>query len=203
MRCALNFLNARRRTHDAERKVKPKNIILGVTASIAIYKACEIIRLLLKGSICLSVVMTENATRLMSPQVFASLAGGRVYPLRPKLQFAPLSDYEIGHISLAKNADLVLIVPATANIIGKIANGIADDLLSTTVMATRAPVLIAPAMNENMYKNKIVQANIQKLKSLGYKFIEPIKGKLACGDVGVGHLAEVETIVREARRLLK
>ena len=179
--------------------MKKKNIILGIAASIAIYKACDIIRGLLKANVCLSAVMTRNATHLMSPQVFSALIGGRVY----WDEFASSSNWEIEHISLAKRADLVLIAPATANIIGKIANGIADDLLTTTVMATRALVVIAPAMNENMYKNKIVQANIQKLKGLGFKFIGPMTGKLACGDVGVGHLAEVEIIVKQVKRFLR
>jgi phosphopantothenoylcysteine decarboxylase/phosphopantothenate--cysteine ligase len=179
--------------------MKKKHIILGVTASIAIYKACEITRRLLKTNLDVSVVMTRNATRLISTQVFSSLVGGRAY----WDEFKDPANWEIEHISLAKKADLVLIAPATANIIGKIANGIADDLLTTTIMATRAPVLIAPAMNENMYRNKIVQANIQKLKNLEYKFIAPTRGKLACGDVGSGHLAEVETIIKEVKRSLK
>jgi phosphopantothenoylcysteine decarboxylase/phosphopantothenate--cysteine ligase len=179
--------------------MKAKNIILGVTASIAIYKACEIVRRLLKDKFSLNMVMTRNAARLITPQVFSSLIGGPVY----WDEFQSPTNWEIEHISLAKKADLILIAPATANIIGKIANGIADDLLSTTVMATRAPVLIAPAMNENMYKSKIVQENIQKLKSLGFKFIGPKIGKLACGDVGVGNLVEVEVIIKEAKRLLK
>lgn len=179
--------------------MKSRNIILGVTASIAIYKACEIIRKLLKANLGLSVVMTNNATRLISPRVFSSLIGGRVY----YDEFASPANWELEHISLAKSADLVLIAPATANIIGKVANGIADDLLTTTVIACRAPVLIAPAMNENMYKNKIVQANIQKLKKLGFKFIGPTRGELACGDVGIGRLAEVEAIIKEVKRSLK
>jgi phosphopantothenoylcysteine decarboxylase/phosphopantothenate--cysteine ligase len=198
--------------------IKRKNIILGVTASIAIYKAFEIARRLLRDNFALSLVMTRNATRLVSPQVFSALIGGQVYPIRKKASiqgytqlsngvywdmFDTTVNWEIEHISLAKKADLILIAPATANIIGKIAQGIADDLLSTTVMATRAQVLIAPAMNENMYRNKIVQENIQRLKNLGYKFIEPKVGKLACGDVGVGHLAEVETIIKELKKLLK
>lgn len=197
--------------------MKMKKIILGVSASIAIYKACEIVRQLMRDNLSVSVVMTEHAKRLISPQVFSSLSGGRVYPhtnynTRENRAigggvywdiFADIGSWEIKHISLAKEADLVLIAPATANIIGKIASGIADDLLTTMVMAVRAPVLIAPAMNENMFKNKIVQGNIQKLKNLGYKFIEPKRGRLACGDIGVGHLAEVETIVKEVKRSLK
>ena len=190
--------------------MEKKNIILGVTASIAIYKACEIIRRLNEANLGLSVVMTKNATQLISPQVFSSLSRGRVYPVRKAFsngvycdEFTNHKDWDIEHISLAKKADLVLIAPATANIIGKIANGIADDLLSTLIMAVRVPVLIAPAMNENMYKNKAVQANIQKLKELRFKFIGPKTGKLACGDVGLGHLAEVETIAKEVKRFLK
>ena len=179
--------------------MRQKNIILGITASIAIYKACEIVRRFLRDNVSLTVVMTKNATRLISPQVFSSLIGGQVY----WDGFTSRSNWEIEHISLAKRADLVLIAPATANIIGKIANGIADDLLTTTIMASRAPILIAPAMNENMYKSKIVQANIQKLKGFGFKFIEPTIGKLVCGDVGVGHLAQVETILKASKRLLK
>lgn len=189
--------------------MKAKHIILGVTASIAIYKTCEIIRRLIKANLCLSVVMTKNATRLISPQVFSSLIGrqddasvknfgGGVY----WDEFVSSAPWKIEHVSLAKRADLVLIVPATANIIGKIASGIADDLLTTTIIATRAPILIAPAMNENMYKNKIVQANIKKLKSDGFKFIAPEMGRLASGDIGIGHLAKAETIVKEVSRAL-
>jgi phosphopantothenoylcysteine decarboxylase/phosphopantothenate--cysteine ligase len=178
--------------------MRPKNIILGITASIAIYKACEIVRRLVKANLSLSIIMTKNATRLISPLVFSSLAAGQVY----SDEFTHPANWKIEHVSLAKKADLVLIAPATANIIGKIAAGIADDLLTTTIMATRAPVLIAPAMNENMYKNKIVQANINSLKKLGFKFIEPKIGKLACGDVGVGHLREVETIIKAVKQHL-
>jgi phosphopantothenoylcysteine decarboxylase/phosphopantothenate--cysteine ligase len=111
-------------------------------------------------------------------------------------------DVEIEHIALADKAALVLIAPATANIIGKIASGICDDLLSCTVVATKKPVLIAPAMNENMYTNRVVQYNINKLKSLGYKFIPPRKGELACGKVGWGCLAEIEEIVRQVKKIL-
>ena len=208
--------------HKSNKRIKTKNIILGVTASIAIYKACEIVRQLLREAFCINVVMTDNATELVSPQLFACLTNGWVHPT-PFPEGKPVNrpgscdvynqmfmhpedwqrDWGIEHIALAKQADLVLIAPATANIIGKITNGIADDLLTTTVMATRAPVLIAPAMNEGMYKNKIVQSNIQKLKQLGYKFIEPQKGRLACGDVGIGHLAEVDAIITAVKQYLK
>ena len=177
---------------------KPKNIILGVTASIAIYKACDILRRLKKDGFCVTVVMTPEAQKLMSSIVFQSLSANKVYCA----MFETADNWDIEHISLAEKADLVLIAPATANIIGKIANGICDDLLSCMVCATKAQVLVCPAMNEGMFKNKFVQENIKKLKNAGYKFVEPRKGELACGRVGIGCLAEVETIVKEAKKLL-
>jgi len=178
---------------------KNKNIILGITASVAIYKACDIIRRLQKQGFQITVVMTAKAQELIKPVLFQSLSGNKVHCGL----FDTPESWEIEHISLAKIADLVLIAPATANIIGKIAGGICDDLLTCIVCATKAPVLICPAMNENMYNNKITQENIQKLKSLGYKFVEPIKGRLACGTAGMGCLAEVETIIKEVKRILK
>jgi phosphopantothenoylcysteine decarboxylase/phosphopantothenate--cysteine ligase len=177
---------------------RAKNIILGVTASIAIYKACEIVRRLAELGFSITVVMTKEAEELIKPIVFQSLSGNKVY----RGLFEEPVGWQIGHISLAQEADLVLVAPATANIIGKLAAGICDDLLTCVVCATKAPVLICPAMNENMYKNRIVQDNIKKLKSLGYKFVEPIKGRLACGKVGMGCLAQVETIIREAKKIL-
>jgi phosphopantothenoylcysteine decarboxylase/phosphopantothenate--cysteine ligase len=179
--------------------VKPgKNIILGVTAGIAIYKACAIVRRLKEQSLGVTVVMTREAKELIRPIVFQSLSGSRVYC---DLFDAP-DTWEIEHISLAEKGDLILVAPATANIIGKLASGICDDMLTCVISATRAPVVICPAMNENMYKNKIVQGNIRKLKACGYKFIEPVKGRLACGKIGLGCLAEVETIVKEVKRIL-
>lgn len=178
--------------------MKPKNIILGVTASIAIYKACEIIRQLKKEDFSITVVMTKEAGEFIKPIVFQSLSGNKVY----QGFFDEPQTWEIEHISLAKRADLVLIAPATANIIAKIASGICDDLLTCLVCATKAPVLICPAMNESMFENKIVQDNIKKLKTLGYKFVGPIKGRLACGRVGMGCLAEVGTIIKEVKKIL-
>jgi phosphopantothenoylcysteine decarboxylase/phosphopantothenate--cysteine ligase len=175
-----------------------KNIVLGVTASIAIYKACEIVRRLSAEGFGVSVVMTEEAKELIRPVVFQSLSGNRVY----SGLFSEPEAWEIEHISLARVADLVLIAPATANIIAKIACGICDDLLTCVVSATCAPVVICPAMNEDMYLNKITQENIRKLKSLAYKFIEPQKGRLACGKVGLGCLADVDTIIKEAKKAL-
>ena len=173
---------------------KNKEIILGVCASIAIYKACEIIRRLKDEGCSVTVVMTREAGELIKPALFANLSANKVYTD----MFESPDQWDIEHVSLAQKADAVLIAPATANIIGKIASGISDDMLTCLVCATSAPVLIAPAMNENMYLNKITQANIAKLRSLGYRFIEPVKGKLACGKVGMGCLAEVDRIVKEA-----
>jgi len=175
-----------------------KTIVLGVTASIAIYKACDIIRRLKSESYDVIVVMTKESEELVRPIVFQSLSNNKVY----RGLFDDSSEWEIEHISLADKADLVLIAPATANIIGKIASGISDDLLTCIVSATKAKVLVAPAMNENMYLNKITRSNIKKLTGFGYKFIEPKKGNLACGKAGVGCLAEVETIVKEVKKLI-
>lgn len=175
-----------------------KNIILGVTASIAIYKACELLRLLKDTGILVTVVMTDEAEELIKPVVFRSLSGNRVYS---KL-FNQTYEGQIEHVSLADKADLVLIAPATANIIAKIAGGICDDLLTCVVLATKARVLICPAMNENMYENKITQENIHKLKKLDYKFVEPHKGNLACGKAGMGCLASPDAIVKEVRKYL-
>jgi len=179
-----------------------KNIILGVTASVAIYKSCELIRRLKECGFAVTVVLTKEAEELISPVLFQSLSGRRVY--RAGIFDEPdRQSQEIEHISLAQKADLILIAPATANIIAKLAGGICDDLLTCTVCASSTKVLIAPAMNENMYNNKITQSNIRKLKACGYKFIAPAKGLLACGKLGVGCLAEVETIVKEAKKNLK
>ena len=171
---------------------------MGVAASIAIYKACDIVRRLREQGFSLTVVMTPEAEELIKPIVFQSLSGNKVYCGL----FEETDNWEIEHISLADKAGLILIAPATANIIGKIANGICDDLLTCVVCATKAPVLFCPAMNENMYKNKITQGNIKKLKSLGYKFVEPRRGRLACGKIGLGCLAEVETIIKEAKKII-
>jgi len=175
---------------------REKNIILGVTASIAIYKACDIVRRLKDEGFSVTVVMTEEAEEFIRPIVFQTLSGNKVY----RGLFDEPHSWEIEHVSLAKKADLVLIAPATANIIAKVSSGICDDLLTCIVSATKAAVLISPAMNENMYKNKITQENIKRLKSLGYRFIEPRVGRLACGEKGLGCLAEVETIIREVKK---
>jgi len=174
-----------------------KHIILGVTASIAIYKACELIRRLKECGFTVTVVMTKEAQELIKPIVFQSLSARRVYGGGI---FDEPDAWEIEHISLAQAADLILIAPATANVIAKVAAGICDDLLTCAVCASKAGVLIAPAMNENMYNNKITQDNIRKLKSYGYRFIPPRKGMLACGKEGTGCLAQLEDIVKEVKK---
>lgn len=168
-----------------------KCVVIGVSGGIAVYKALDIISALRKQDIDVRVIMTESATEFVTPLSFQSLSQNMV----ACDMFAEPKAFEIQHISLAQRADLMLIAPATANVIGKVANGIADDMLSTTIMATTAKVIFAPAMNTNMYKNVMVQNNIEKLKSFGYGFIEPASGRLACGDIGIGKLADVNTIV--------
>ena len=175
-----------------------KEIVLGVSASIAIYKACDILRRLRDEGWVVTVVQTPDSTELIRPIVFESLSGNKVY----HEMFTATASWEIGHISLAEKASLVLIAPATANIIAKIAGGICDDLLSCVVLATRAPVVICPAMNQGMYLNKITQQNIEKLKKLNYIFVGPKKGKLACAKEGLGCLAEVETIIQEVKKII-
>jgi len=167
-----------------------KSIILGVCGGIAAYKAVELLRLLTKAGATVHVIMTRAAREFVAPLTFQTLSAN---PVHTEL-FDLISEREIGHISLADRADLFLIVPATANVIGKIAAGIADDLLTTTVMATKAPVLIAPAMNVNMYTNPIYQENEQRLRRLGYLFEAPVSGSLACGWEGEGKLAAPEAI---------
>jgi len=178
--------------------LKNKNIVLGVTASIAVYKACDLVQRLKEKGCFVTVIQTKESEELIKPVVFQSLSGNKVYRGLFELSQA----CKIEHVSLAKQADLILIAPATANIIAKIAGGICDDLLTCVVLATRAPVLIAPAMNENMYKNKITQGNIAKLRQLGYIFIDPKKGKLACGEVGMGCLAETEEIMNKVKQIV-
>ena len=175
-----------------------KNVVLGVTGGIACYKACQLVSSLKKKGYSVDVIMTKNACEFVSPLTYETLSG------RPVVvsTFDRNHPWEVEHISLAKKADIFVIAPATANIIGKIACGIADDMLSTTVMATKSPVLVAPAMNTNMYENPVVRENIARLKSLGYLFIEPSVGRLACGDVGKGKMAEPSEIEAEIEKIL-
>lgn len=178
--------------------LKDKKIILGITGGIAAYKAAELTRCLVKKGAQVKVIMTRNAQEFITPLTMQTLSNNPVYTE----MFALVESSEIGHISLADFADLVIVAPATANIIGKVAGGLADDLLSTTIMATRAPVIFCPAMNTNMYSNEIVRANIVKLAYEGYYFVEPASGELACGTWGSGRLAEIEDIIEETEFVL-
>ena len=178
---------------------KQRMIVLGITGGIACYKAVELVRLLVKAEFKVRVIMTRGAMEFVTPLTFQTLSG---HPVATET-FDLTQESEIGHINLADSADLFVIAPATANVIGKIAGGIADDLLTTVLMATQAPVLISPAMNIHMYENPILQENLRRLRRIGYHIIEPADGYLACGYEGKGRLPEPEKIVEEIQRLLK
>ncbi len=168
-----------------------KNILLGVSGGIAAYKAAELVRLLVKAEATVRVVMTKNAQEFITPLTLQSLSGNPV----STDTFNLTQESEIGHIRLADTADLVLIAPATANILAKLAHGIADDLLSTLLLVARAPVVLAPAMNVHMYAHPATQENLKTLQRFGHHIIEPAEGELACGYEGKGRLAEPEQIV--------
>ncbi|HKL74783.1 MAG TPA: bifunctional phosphopantothenoylcysteine decarboxylase/phosphopantothenate--cysteine ligase CoaBC [Halanaerobiales bacterium] len=175
-----------------------KNIVLGISGGVAAYKMVEVASRLIKLGANVDVIMTESATEFIKPLTFRSITHR---PVESNL-FSPPESFEVKHISLAKKADLFLIAPATANIIGKIANGIADDLLTTIITATQAPVLISPAMNVNMYNNPIVQDNMDYLQEKGYNIINSPSGYLACGDVGEGRLPEPYQLVENIKKEL-
>ena len=178
--------------------LKGKKVVVGITGGIAAYKAAEFVRLLVKEEVDVHVVMTENAQKFIAPLTFQTLSGNPVV----SDPFALLEDATIGHIALADLAELVVILPATANTIGKIANGIADDFLSTMVMATKAPVLFVPSMNVNMWENKALQKNIQTLLEMGYPLLEPGEGELACHWYGKGRLPELNEVVEKMEDIL-
>ncbi len=179
--------------------LKGKSAVVGVCGGIAAYKVVDVVSRLVKLGACVDVIMTANAQKFVTPLTFQSISHNPVVTD----MFAEPVQWDIRHIALAQKADLLLIAPATANIIGKLASGVADDMLSTTVMATRAPVLIVPAMNYDMYANPIVQQNIQKLKELGYFFMEPETGRMAEGSSGKGRLPEPPAIVETVTGMLK
>jgi len=172
--------------------MKDKTIILGITGGIAAYKCCDLTRLLVKQGAFVHIVMTSAAHHFVAPLALQTLSGNKVY----SDMFDLTRESEIGHISLADRADLVLIAPATADIIAKISHGICDELLTTVVSATKAPVLLAPSMNSNMWSNPITQENVSRLKGYDYHFIEPAEGELACGYEGKGRLPELDSIIR-------
>lgn len=178
--------------------LKGKNVVVGVAGGIAVYKVVDLVSRLKKQGANVYVIMTQSAANFVTPLTFREISG---HPVVVDM-WAETTNWNVEHIALASKADLFLLAPATANIIGKIANGIADDMLSTTVMATTAPTLFVPAMNTNMYLNPIVQKNISRLTELGYYFIEPESGMLACGVEGVGRLPEATTILNQVNKLL-
>ncbi|MBI4518876.1 MAG: bifunctional phosphopantothenoylcysteine decarboxylase/phosphopantothenate--cysteine ligase CoaBC [Deltaproteobacteria bacterium] len=180
------------------RRLEQRTIVLGLSGGIAGYKAAETVRLLVKAGAGVRVVMTRNAQQFITPLTLQTLSG---HPVATDT-FDLTQESEIGHIKLADSADVVVVAPATANVIGKLAHGIADDLLTTLLLAVRAPVLIAPAMNNHMYENTIVQENLARLRAHGYRIIEPAAGYLACGYEGQGRLADPEVIVAEVARAL-
>ena len=171
--------------------LKDKTVVLGITGSIAAYKMASVASSLKKLGVNVEVIMTENATQFITPVTFEAITGNRCITDTFDRNF----DFNIEHISLARKADLFIVAPASANIIGKIANGIADDMLTTTFMACTCPKLIAPAMNTNMYNNNILQDNLRRCQNCGIRIIEPASGLLACGDSGRGKLPEPELLV--------
>jgi len=179
--------------------LKGKTIILGVTGGIAAYKSAKLVSRLKDLGANVIVIMTKNATGFITPLTLQTLSQNPVYIDMFKL----IEKAEIGHISLSKRGDIIVIAPATANIIGKIVSGIADDLLTSTVMASTCQKLIAPAMHSTMYENPIVQQNIKNLEDMGFEFIGPETGKLAGGDIGIGRLTNIENIINKIIEILK
>jgi phosphopantothenoylcysteine synthetase/decarboxylase len=180
------------------REIMGKRIVLGVTASIAAFKACEIIGLLRKKGHSVKCVMTPHSKWFVTATTLETLSGERVV----ENMFKKPERVDPAHIALADEADVILIAPATADIIGKIASGICDDILSCTVAAASCPTIFAPAMNDRMFSNPIIRDKMEYLREKGYHFIDPVEGHLACGRQGVGHLALPETIVEEVEKVL-
>lgn len=174
-----------------------RKIVLGVTGSIAAYKACELVRLFVKGGDDVHVVMTDHARAFVTPLTFRTLSRN---PVQNAMFEEPLT-WKPGHIGLAESADLVVVAPATANILAKMAHGLADDLLSSVALATRAPLLVAPAMNAGMWENAATQENMARLRARGVRVVQPGEGDLACGTAGVGRMAEPAEIFAAARGL--
>ena len=171
--------------------LKGKTVILGVTGSVAAYKAAGLASMLVKQHADVHVIMTKNALNFISPITFESLTAHKCLVDTFDRNF----EFSVEHVALAKLADLVLVAPATANVIGKLAGGIADDMLTTTVMACSCPKLVSPAMNTHMFENPILQDNLRKLETYGYTVIEPASGRLACGDTGAGKMPEPEILL--------
>ena len=176
--------------------LKDKNILLGVTGGIAAYKIANLASMLKKQGANVKVIMTENACQFITPMTFETLTAQKVYTDTFDRNF----EFKVDHIELGKWADVFLIAPATANVIGKLANGIADDMLTTTALAMRCPIVVSPAMNTTMFENKVVKHNIMKLRTYGMDIILPASGHLACGDTGAGKMPEPEMLLEYIKR---
>ncbi len=181
------------------RHAAARQLVIGVTGSIACYRTCDLVSTLRKDpGLQVHVVMTPEATRFVTPLTFQTLSGNRVY----SDVFELPEEWDLVHTGLSAQADLVMVCPATLNVLGKLAGGICDDLLMCLLFATKAPVLLVPAMNARMYTHPVTQRNLAQLKKLGYEFIGPIEGEMACREVGMGHIADNADIVAAVRRRL-
>ena len=178
--------------------LKGKTVVLGVTGSIAAYKIANLASMLVKLHADVNVIMTRNATNFINPITFETLTGNKCLIDTFDRNF----QFNVEHVALAKRADIFLVAPASANVIGKIAHGIADDMLTTTIMACKCPKLISPAMNTNMFENPILQDNLKILEKYGYELIQPASGYLACGDTGAGKMPEPETLLQYILRTI-
>ena len=178
--------------------LKGKTVVLGVTGSIAAYKIANLASMLVKQHADVNVIMTHNATNFINPITFETLTGNKCLVDTFDRNF----EFNVEHVALAKRADIFMVAPASANVIGKMANGIADDMLTTTILAAKCPKLVSPAMNTNMYENRIVQDNIKKLEHYGFEIIKPAEGYLACGDTGAGKMPEPQTLFNYIMRTI-
>lgn len=183
---------------DVKPTLEGKTIVLGISGGIAAYKCCELTRLLVKRGAGVHVIMTKAACEFVTPLTMEVLSGNPVHCQ----MFGTIEKFEAGHISLAKRANALLVVPATADIIAKIAGGICDELLTATIMATTAPVIVCPSMNANMWIKPALQGNLEKLKKFGFKIIEPEAGTLVCGAEGRGRLPKLEMIIEKLEDIL-
>ncbi|MBI4387649.1 MAG: hypothetical protein HY582_01235 [Candidatus Omnitrophica bacterium] len=180
------------------KRLPKKTILLCLSGSIALYKSCDLLRDLKEEGADVFCLMTKSAQQFVSSLTFHALSGHPVYAD----PFSELTDWSVLHTTLADKADLVLICPASANIIARLANGMADDIVTSTVLASRAKVLVVPAMNDNMFAHPVTKENIAKLKSIGYHFVEPVKGNLVCGREGMGHIPENQAILESVCSVL-
>ncbi|HQG12817.1 MAG: Coenzyme A biosynthesis bifunctional protein CoaBC [bacterium ADurb.Bin270] len=174
-------------------------ILFGICGGIAAYKCCELVRMMVKDGFDVHCVLTSAGAKFVTPLTLQTLSGNVVHTD----MFDLMREKKVNHISLARDSDIILIAPATADIIARTACGICDDLLSTVICATKSPVLFAPSMNNNMWENRITQSNVTRLREFGYNFIEPESGELACGDSGSGRLPDLEKILHAVKEILR